>query len=243
MHTDDSPRLFIQCKRLPVGKMSGRIINDARPLITVQLHASKLPQIIRSRNACVYLGAGSGQRRLITKTAGARSILVIRDPRDTVLSLKHYYNWSFHKALSFVRSPEARLEPPEVAIPSHPLDWVTFNKSWIRGMEPLVLRQEDIAVDPKTAFTRVLRHLDIPLSHERANRALNYASFPAQHEWEKKYNAKHEGRKHAPLVYQNGKPGGYFLHVPSRHHKEIDRCLKALYTDLAPTLRQFGYKS
>ncbi|MGB3296260.1 MAG: sulfotransferase domain-containing protein [Phormidesmis sp.] len=102
---------------------------------------------------------------------GQKVILLVRDPRDAIVSRYHQ-----HKAsLGFDRLDQYVCEGPDLAA------YIQFYNDWQthrdRAEDLLVVRYEDMKADTYPEIERIFQFLDLPVTPAEIRAAIDYASF------------------------------------------------------------------
>lgn len=104
--------------------------------------------------------------------SGHPTVLVVRDPRDVVVSFYHYANAK--KELEYSGSIKEVLHHPEMG-----LEYFFHQyKSW-RSQAGLILRYEDLRNDSFDQFKKLVSYLKIPASDEQIQLALERSDLNA----------------------------------------------------------------
>lgn len=104
--------------------------------------------------------------------SGHPTVLVVRDPRDVVVSFYHYANAK--KELGYSGSIKEVLHHPEMG-----LEYFFHQyKSW-RSQAGLILRYEDLRNDSFDQFKKLVSYLKIPASDEQIQLALERSDLNA----------------------------------------------------------------
>ncbi|MDA7493404.1 sulfotransferase domain-containing protein [Akkermansiaceae bacterium] len=137
------------------------------------------PNLFRSWtfNSCPRVIKTHRPRNVFLK--GRPTVLVVRDPRDVVVSFYHYANAK--KELSFRGSVKEALHHPEMGL------GYFFNQynSW-RNQADLVLRYEDLRNDGLVTFRKLVDYLKIPATDEHIELALERSNLSAMRQAQEK---------------------------------------------------------
>jgi hypothetical protein len=177
-------------------------------------------------------------------------ILLVRDPRDVAVS--QFFQWNY------------RMRPRKKALNQYPahgeeitvFDFVThdaglpriidFMNDWAREIphikDVLVVRYEDMRVQPEASLKRMVEFMGTPGSDEEIHEAVAFASYENMKQLEEKKVFWLSGRRLVPADRRNpnsykvrrAKVGGYRDDFDDRQVAEID----ALVRNLAPL---YGY--
>lgn len=170
---------LIHYERL-VGKklaaMSPREIAALRPKVHEWFGTSKGQTVfVKTHN---LLGEAEGTP-LITPSATAGAIYIVRNPLDVAVSFSHHYRISLDEAVDAL-SREGNVVPgTERALPQYLGSWTQHVRSWIEapGLNPLILRYEDLSKRPEESFGAITRFLNLPPEPERLAKAIRFSSF------------------------------------------------------------------
>lgn len=93
-----------------------------------------------------------------------RAIVVIRDPRDLVVSLSNFYCQSYGEIIENLNSPKAgTFEDYRYYLLS---DWSTYVKSWKTCSYPVYfVRYEDLQADTVKTFGEILKFMELPIKN------------------------------------------------------------------------------
>jgi aryl sulfotransferase len=110
----------------------------------------------------------------------ARAVYIVRDPRAVAVSWAHHIGHSHADAVNIMATARS-------GIPSHnddehqfhPGDWSIHVRSWLdqSDIPILVLRYEDLQMDPVPTVTRLAQWLNLPSDEDRINFAIDACAF------------------------------------------------------------------
>jgi hypothetical protein len=197
--------LFEELVGKPMAQQTLQETMAARPRAHAAI-AQRMPNIclVKTHNC---LGDVAGVP-LVNPAVSIGGIYIVRDPRDVALSLASHLGESVDHAISVMVSPAFRTQntadgPFEV--------WGSWSEnvmSWTStGDESLlVLRYEDMAADPITAFTKVATHLRQKASPEMIAEAVEASTFETLAEEEAKRDFR-ERSERAERFFRSGRTG------------------------------------
>ncbi len=131
--------------------------------------------LVKTHNACVV---ADGQP-LITPSATAGAIYVIRNPFDVAISFANHYQVSPERAIELLCDERHALPPLEGQIEQVLLSWSGHVKSWTQTpfKRLHVMRYEDMRAKPFKALSALSRFLGLPHEPERIRKAIKFSSF------------------------------------------------------------------
>jgi len=93
-----------------------------------------------------------------------RAIVVVRDPRDLVISLANFYQQSFDEVIANLNSEKAgTFEDYKYYLLS---DWSTWLRSWkCPDFEVIFIKYEDLLADTVSVFSNLLNLLELPIKN------------------------------------------------------------------------------
>ena len=162
--------------------------------------------------------------------SSAKCICVVRDPKDTLVSVVHFEN-GFNKLLF------DHVVPAEEYIKAFQTDrfvyqpWAMLTDSWWRLRERdnvLVIFYEDMRQDLEAAINQVTDFLDIELTAEQFDKVALKSSFPYMKQHDEKFAPPAWDSGRVPLV-RSGKSGNAkeLLSIAQQHQID-DFCMREL---------------
>jgi len=135
-------------------------LQELRP----QLHAamfgrSKVPRPAKVHDAWVRTPDG---HPIYDRSFTHAAIYLIRDPRDIAVQWARHHGWPFDRAIAHLADAGARLgRIGGMHIPQQLRSWSGHVSSWLdeSGLDPLPVRYEDMATDPRAALERMAARL------------------------------------------------------------------------------------
>ena len=130
---------------------------------------------VKTHNACVRV---HGQP-LITPSATAGAIYVIRNPFDVAVSFASHYQVTPERAVELLCDENHLLPPITGQLPQILLSWSSHAQSWLNapGMRRHVMRYEDMRDKSVKTFAGLSKFLGLPEDLERIKRAIKFSSF------------------------------------------------------------------
>jgi hypothetical protein len=134
------------------------------------------------------------EHRFIEHTAGF--ILLLRHPRDVLLSLINFFRLTNHMTLDDASFARAFIR--DMGVPwwqANMGSWLEFNTSWLAAAgrhAHLVLRYEDMLRDPQAGLARALRFINVEPEPVRLAEAVAGCSLENMRRWEEQEKAAGE---------------------------------------------------
>lgn len=168
---------------------------------------------------------------------GQKVILLVRDPRDALVSRYHQHK----QELSFETLEDYIAESTELT------DYIQFYNDWQthqKAVELLVVRYEDMKSDTPKEIRRVFEFLDLSITSDEMEQAITHASFQNMRKMELKGGkevgigvmAGRDVNNPDSFKVRKGKVGGYRLELPAKLVTKMD---EAIRTELNPA---YGYQ-
>jgi hypothetical protein len=154
---------------------------------------------------------------LIPPALTRSAIYILRNPLDMVLSYARQYG-----------------QTPEFAAAA--IGWSEHVQSWTRCRDfpVLALRYEDMQADPEAAFTRVLKHIGVPLVPERVARAVQFSAFSELRKQEDETGFV-ERSPNAGRFFHSGQAGRW-------RNDLAPEAIERIRHDHARAMREYGYQ-
>ena len=165
-------------------KAAGRQIDVGNIPLTIHLRERVLQGVV-DNNVDINLMKTHNIRKtthgveLIPAKFTRSAIYVMRNPLDMVLSYARHYSFTLERAVEVIGHSENANAPGPKNVAMFLGSWSEHVRSWT-SLSPyphLVLKYEDMLADPHTEFTKVLKHLGVPIDQERLDRAIEFSSF------------------------------------------------------------------
>ena len=224
-----------------VEQLSGRKLEEIPPEELPQLrrrihewfaHSKPDNAMVKTHNAVIRVGG----EPLITPSATAGAIYVIRNPLDVAVSFAHHFQISYERAIDSLADESYVLPPSGGALSQHLTSWSGHVRSWTTapGLPIHVVRYEDMAAKPFPTFRALMDFLQLPADKARLQKAIRFTDFSelqSQERREKFVESRPDG---ASPFFRSGKAGGW--------REVLDDGLAAkLIASHAEVMREFGY--
>ena len=163
-------------------------------------------------------------------------LYLVRNPLDIAISLSHHRGENVEAAIAFMNNPRAALNfPANGAHLTQPLcDWSTHVGSWVdaSGLNPCVLRFEDMLGKPEETFGRAARAVGIQSDPGRIARSVAHSNFQQlqQQEMQRGFAERVSGR----MFFREGRAGAGRAILTARQ-------IAAIVERHAEMMKRFGY--
>jgi hypothetical protein len=120
-----------------------------------------------------------GDVPLITPSATAGAVYVVRNPLDLAVSYASHYQVSIDRAIELLGDTDNVLPPTEDQLPQYLSTWSRHVLTWIDapGLKVHVMRYEDMHAEPFKAFGGLVAFLGLPKDMPRLKKALEFSRF------------------------------------------------------------------
>ena len=139
-----------------------------------------------------------------------RSLCILRDPRDVVISLADHLGLGRDAAIDVLGDTQRKLDRGFGGVHVPLMSWSMHVGSWLRDLpyDQMAVRYEDFTADPDRWFQAVLNFFGLPFDRARFNEALALTSFDRLRAEEDQhgYDAK-SGKQER--FFRSGKAGGW----------------------------------
>ena len=131
-----------------------------------------------------------------------RAIVVVRDPRDLVISLANFYRQSYDEIIENLNSKKAgTFEYYRYYLLA---DWSTYIKSWQTNKFPVfIVRYEDLLANTIKTFTQILEFMGITPVVEKVEQTVELTQFSKVQQQEKDHGFVEQ--KNGATFFNNGK--------------------------------------
>lgn len=208
---------------------------ELRPDANTALYADRPPALVKVHDAWIRTPKG---RPVFDRAFTHATIYLIRDPRDVAVSWARFVDWPLERSVAFLGRREARLGAPggignqlEQPVGS----WSDHAASWIdeSGLNPLVIRYEDMLADPAQALRDMAAHIGWDPPEDAVARAVEETRFDRLAAKEKNEGFV-EKLATAERFFHTGKSGGWRKLLTPEQIARIEREHKEM-------MARFGY--
>ncbi len=200
-----------------------------------QERAASLNKNIMPMKTHSFLGKDYGYPTISVK-ASIGVIYIVRDPRDVLLSAADHYGLTIDQAIEMMGDKTTRGRAMAGnTVYERMSSWSDHVKSWTKWRHSplMVLRYEDMLVDPLRQLGGVARKLGITQDDERIGRAVQFSSFKTLQAQEAETGFV-EKSVNSQRFFRSGKSGGWRDKLSPSQAAAIER-------DHAVQMKRFGY--
>lgn len=166
-------------------------------------------------------------------TEGA--IYVIRNPLDVAVSYASHYGTTPEQAVRAMNDVENGLTTHQLNAFQYLGRWSDHVTGWVDapGLNPHVIRYEDMQEEPEKAFAALAGYLRLPTNPDRLRKAIRFSSFKVLAEQERRDGFVERSLK-ADRFFRSGRAGSWRGAMPSDAAQQ-------LIADQRDVMRRFGY--
>ena len=167
-------------------------------------------------------------------------MVVIRDPADVAVSLRHFFSWDLERCVAFLLNEEAALcrsrKRGGNQVRQFMGSWANHLRSWTEqdAIPVLVLRYEDLLLAPELEFQRLAAFLELPADSGLIAAAARNTRFDKLRAKEDEEGGFQERPPGCERFFRSGRCG------EGREQLSAEQ-LARLDTAFAPTLAAHGY--
>lgn len=220
------------------GLMTPAEMEELRPDANAALYAARYePELCKVHDAWVRTPSG---RPVFDAAFTHAAIYLVRDPRDVAVSWARFVNWPIEQSVDFLCSSSASLgTPPRLGVGTQLTQklgsWSNHVRSWIdeSGLNPLVMRYEDMLADPADALRRMAGHIGWDAPEEAVARAVELTRFDRLAAKEQREGFS-ERAPQSERFFHSGKSGTWRSVLTPEQVARLE-------TEHAPMMARFGY--
>jgi hypothetical protein len=175
---DNGGLYFQRFLRVPINLASFQELATARPLAHRAIAADSKGFVFLKTHSMVVRHFGTPT---ITPDITAGAIYIIRNPLDVVVSYSEFRRRTIDETIQLLNESRRVLPRPVFASYQVSGSWSENVDSWTRreNKDLMVLRYEDMLLDPKKAFQRLVSFIGIQVREDEISRAIERTSFGA----------------------------------------------------------------
>ena len=208
-------------------------LHDLRPKVHEWFAYSRPDNVFVKTHNAVLRAAG---QPLITPSATAGAIYMVRNPLDVAVSFAHHYQTSYDRAVESLCDEQYFLPAANGLLEQALSSWSRHVRSWTKAPAlPLcTLRYEDLHRKPLEAFGSLVAFLQLPMDTERLARAVRFSTFK-ELEGQEKQDGFVESRPDGKTpFFREGRVGAWRRHLTAA---QTD-CLIEAHRDV---MEEMGY--
>lgn len=148
---------------------------------------------------------------LITPSATAGAIYVVRNPLDIAVSFAHHYQVSYDRAVESLCDETYILPPSGGQLTQYLGSWSGHVRSWTRapGLPLHLMRYEDLAEKPYRAVGALAAFLGLPSDKARFKKAVRFSGFDELSRQERKTRFVESRPDGATPFFREGRAGAW----------------------------------
>ena len=173
---------------------------------------------------------------LITPSATAGAIYIVRNPLDVAVSFAHHYQITYDRAVESLCDETYVLPPSGGQLTQYLGSWSGHVRSWTQapGLPLHLLRYEDMAAKPYRTFADLAAFLGLPRDKARLQKAIRFSGFSELSRQERKTRFVESRPDGATPFFREGRVGGW------REALSADQ-VERLIADQGEMMREHGY--
>ena len=177
-------------------EMTNKEIAELRPKVHEAFTRSS-PDSVFVKTHCAMVEAEGVP--LITMSASAGAIYILRNPLDVVLSLADHYGLDVDGAIEMMASPVGASPTDERNVFEIYGPWWRHAESWTRAGHKMlhVMRYEDMLDKPVKTFGALAGFLGLKPPRDRLEKAIRFSSFKVLAEQERRHGFRERSAKSA----------------------------------------------
>ena len=160
-----------------------------------------------------FVSPDSAGRPVVPVEGCCGAVVVIRHPADVAVSLGHFYSWPLERCVAFLLDEKAGLccssKQGGQQVRQFMGTWAGHVHSWVdqQQIPVLLLRYEDLLVEPQDQFSRLARFLQLPAEAELITEAVANTSFQKLRAKEEQEGGFHERPDGCERFFRSGRSG------------------------------------
>ena len=163
--------------------------------------------MVKTHNAVLQIDG----KPLITPSATAGALYVLRNPLDVAVSFAHHYQVSYDRAVESLCDEGYVLPPSGGQLTQYLSSWSGHVRSWTRapGLPIHVMRYEDMAARPYQTFKALADFLGFPPDKARLKKAIKFSGFSELSRQEQKTKFVESRPDGSTPFFRKGQVGGW----------------------------------
>jgi aryl sulfotransferase len=230
-------RMFDETLEIESGHLTDDEITLLRPMLHDALFATgKEPGPVKMHDAWFHTAAG---RALFDTHHTYAAIYILRDPRDVAISWARFMDRTIDWTIRYMANPVAMIRggPRQLttSVPQFLGHWSAHVTGWVdeSGLDPLVIRYEDMHADLPGALRRIADHIGWTASDAAITGAVAATRFDRLADQERRHGFG-ENPHTSDRFFHSGLVGGWRDVLTPEQVATIER-------DHEAVMRRFGY--
>ncbi len=217
----------------PAEQLTPEEINRLRPQVHEWFASSKGQTVfVKTHN---FVGRVEDSA-LITPSATAGAIYLVRNPLDVAVSYAHHFRATMDEAIEALCRKDHIVAGGPRVLPQYLGSWWQHVRSWTEapGLKPHVMRYEDMLTSPDRSFGALAAFLKWPPEPERLQRAVRFSSFRELSRQEQSGSFKELPAGATAAFFRQGRAG---IWREALSGAQVERLVAAN----GETMQRFGY--
>ncbi len=187
-----------------------------------------------------FISPDSGGRPVVPTEGCRGAVVVIRHPADVAVSLSHFFSWPLERCVAFLLDEQAGLCRSSKRgcqqVRQFMGSWAQHVSSWVdqQQIPVLVLRYEDLLIQPEQHFRRLASFLDLPTDDLFIREAVTNTRFDKLRAKEDAEGGFHERPEGCDRFFRSGRSGEGNEQLTGEQLEQLEEAFTA-------TLHRFGY--
>ena len=187
-----------------------------------------------------FVSPDSGGLPVVPVEGCQGAVVVIRQPADVAVSLSHFFSWPLERCVAFLLDEKAGLcrssRRGGQQVRQFMGTWAGHVHSWVDQQEipVLLLRYEDLLVEPQNQFSRLARFLQLPAEANLVAEAVAVTSFQRLRAKEEQEGGFHERPDGCERFFRSGRSGEGREQLSAEQLMQLEEAFES-------TLSRFGY--
>ena len=192
----------------PAASLDQEALEQLRPKVHEWFAYARPDNAFVKTHSAVLKVAG---RPLITPSATAGAIYVVRNPLDVAVSFAHHYQVSYERAVEGMADERYSLPRTDEQLEQVLSSWSRHVRSWTTapGLPLHLMRYEDMHRKPTKTFAGLVRFLRLPEDRDRLERAIRFSSFRELKAQEKREKFVESRPDDKVKFFRQGEIGGW----------------------------------
>jgi hypothetical protein len=228
--TENDAGLYKAYDPRPASQFSFADVQRMRPLLHRDLTESFPGSVfVKTHNAALAVEGVPLQTPDVT----AGSIYIVRDPRDIAISYASHLGVPIDRVIRLMGDPAATVGGDDAHVFERLGSWSLHIQSWAGRRDPrcLLLRYEDMQIDPLRSFGRVVAFLGTTPDPDRLAQAIRFSAFDQLRDQEQS-NGFIERPAQSQQFFRSGRSGQWRdlltpaqrAQIEADHGVEMERC-------------------